>query len=181
MKYIIEKIKTFVPLPRAIETYTGERLIKNKIRCPIHNEKTASFTVYPDTNTFYCFGCGASGSLIDFVMVYFNLNFKEAIYKITCDFGLSAPCTVEELSSRNKVIDKLNTERSRKREQEQQSRVKYWELFDKVIEYERYLKIYRPLSASDEPHPLFIKALQNIEYTKHLLNCAENERMILNE
>lgn len=176
-----DQIKTFVPLPQAIETYTGEQFKKNKMRCPLHNEKTASFTVYPENNTFYCFGCGAHGTLIDFVMLYFNLNFKEAVYKITCDFRLSTPLTVEELSSRNRVINKLNTERSRKREQERQSRVKYWELFDKVIEYKRYLKIYRPLSASEKPHPLFIKALQNIEYTKYLLNCAENERMILNE
>jgi hypothetical protein len=51
-------------------------------RCPFHQEKSASFVVYPD-NTFHCFGCGAHGDSIAFVMKLNNLKFIEAI-KLLC-------------------------------------------------------------------------------------------------
>jgi DNA primase len=47
--------------------------------CPFHDEKTPSFSVSPDKQFFYCFGCGASGNSIGFVMDYERLNFPEAI------------------------------------------------------------------------------------------------------
>lgn len=46
--------------------------------CPFHEEKTASFRVVPHKNFYHCFGCGASGDSIDFVMEYTNANFKDA-------------------------------------------------------------------------------------------------------
>ena len=52
--------------------------------CPFHNERTPSFTVYPDTHSFYCFGCGAAGTAIQFVQRAENLDFVEAV-KLLCD------------------------------------------------------------------------------------------------
>ena len=43
--------------------------------CPFHNEKSPSFTVYPDTQSFYCFGCGAGGDAITFVRQSNNLGY----------------------------------------------------------------------------------------------------------
>ncbi len=45
--------------------------------CPFHNEKTPSFVVYPDTQSFYCFGCGAAGDVINFVRKYNNLGMSK--------------------------------------------------------------------------------------------------------
>ena len=56
---IVEFISTYVNLKRAGSNYVG--------LCPFHSEKTPSFTVFPDTQNFYCFGCGAGGDLINFV------------------------------------------------------------------------------------------------------------------
>lgn len=47
--------------------------------CPIHSEKHASFTVYPDEQRWHCFGCGQNGDVIDFIMVMERLDFKEAV------------------------------------------------------------------------------------------------------
>ena len=47
--------------------------------CPFHKEKTPSFTVYSETQSFSCFGCGQSGDLIQFVMLYNNLSYREAL------------------------------------------------------------------------------------------------------
>lgn len=50
-----------------------------KGRCPFHNEKTASFTIYLDQNSFYCYGCHAGGSVVDFVMRQQDLSFLQAV------------------------------------------------------------------------------------------------------
>jgi len=50
--------------------------------CPFHNEKTPSFHVFPGTGTWHCFGCGAGGDVITFVMRYGNLTFREALEEL---------------------------------------------------------------------------------------------------
>lgn len=52
---------------------------KKLIRCPFHPDRRPSFKVYEKTNTFHCFGCGAHGSPVDFVMRFHNCGFKEAV------------------------------------------------------------------------------------------------------
>lgn len=60
-------------------------------RCPFHNEKTPSFTVFPDTASYYCFGCGAGGDVITFVKNYENLDYSEAIKQLAARAGISVP------------------------------------------------------------------------------------------
>ncbi|MEN9465708.1 MAG: hypothetical protein RL217_1889 [Pseudomonadota bacterium] len=59
--------------------------------CPFHNEKTPSFSVSPDKQFFYCFGCGCSGSALKFVMDYDNISFPEAVEKLAAQAGLEVP------------------------------------------------------------------------------------------
>lgn len=59
--------------------------------CPFHNEKTPSFTVYPDTKSFYCFGCGAGGEVITFIRRIENLDFVEAVRFLAERSGLQMP------------------------------------------------------------------------------------------
>ncbi len=59
--------------------------------CPFHNEKTPSFTVFPDTASYYCFGCGAGGDVITFTMKYKNLDYREAVYELADRAGLKVP------------------------------------------------------------------------------------------
>ncbi len=117
LDYITEQIKQSVPILQAVEYYTGEKFCKNKIRCPLHNEKTASFTVYPKTNTFYCFGCGTSGDIIHFVQQYFNIDYVEAIKRLEGDFNLcllSRP-TFSEYRKRKKEIQRHKTAQQKNR------------------------------------------------------------------
>lgn len=51
--------------------------------CPLHNEKTPSFFVYPETNSCWCYGCGKGGDGISFVMLIHNFSFPEAVKYIT--------------------------------------------------------------------------------------------------
>ena len=59
--------------------------------CPFHNEKTPSFTVYPETNSYYCFGCGAGGEVISFIRNIENLDFTEAVKLLADRAGLKLP------------------------------------------------------------------------------------------
>ncbi len=68
---IVEFIGTYVNLKRAGSNYGG--------LCPYHSEKTPSFTVFPATQSFYCFGCGAGGDVITFAMRSENLDYAAAV------------------------------------------------------------------------------------------------------
>lgn len=57
----------------------GFTLNRNKMKCPFHDENTASFIVFPQKQTFHCFGCGEGGDVIAFIQKLHNLDFKAAI------------------------------------------------------------------------------------------------------
>ncbi len=59
--------------------------------CPFHGEKTASFNLYPETNSFYCFGCGAGGDVITFIKRIENLEYIDAIKFLADRSGLKMP------------------------------------------------------------------------------------------
>ena len=69
-------------------TFYGMVFNRNKALCPLHNEKSPSFTVYPKTNSWHCFGCGAGGSVIDFAMAFYGLDAIDAAKKIDNDFNI---------------------------------------------------------------------------------------------
>ena len=59
--------------------------------CPFHNEKTPSFTVSPDKQFYHCFGCGAHGSALGFLMEYEHMTFVEAVEELASGVGLEVP------------------------------------------------------------------------------------------
>jgi DNA primase len=80
---IAEVISGYVPLKRAGSNYNG--------LCPFHSERTPSFTVFPSTKSFYCFGCGAGGDVITFVMKRENLDYRSALELLAKRAGISLP------------------------------------------------------------------------------------------
>ncbi|MEX1196715.1 MAG: DNA primase [Pseudohongiellaceae bacterium] len=60
-------------------------------RCPFHQEKTPSFSVEPDKQFYYCFGCGAGGNALGFVMEFDNTDFPRAVESLAGDYGLEVP------------------------------------------------------------------------------------------
>lgn len=67
--------------------------------CPFHNEKTPSFTVSPDKQFYYCFGCGASGSALGFIMEYDHLDFPQAVEALARQVGVDVPYEDNGVSS----------------------------------------------------------------------------------
>lgn len=77
-----EIVGSYVPLKRAGANLSG--------CCPFHSEKTPSFTVFPDKH-FYCFGCGAGGDVITFIMRQENLDYTGAVEFLAARAGLTVP------------------------------------------------------------------------------------------
>ena len=84
---IEEVISSYVTLKRAGSNFNG--------LCPFHNEKTPSFTVFHNTRSFYCFGCGAGGDVITFIMRAENLGYVEALEFLAKRAGISLPQSFE--------------------------------------------------------------------------------------
>lgn len=87
-------------------------------RCPFHSEKTPSFTVSRDKQFYHCFGCGAHGNAIDFLMGYDHLSFVEAVESLAASAGLKIPvdaqsATVDPQSKMAKAIYELQDAVSR--------------------------------------------------------------------
>lgn len=80
---IEQTISMYVPLKRRGKNLVG--------LCPFHNEKTPSFTVYPDSQSFYCFGCGAGGEVISFIRRAENLDYYEAVKYLADKAGMIMP------------------------------------------------------------------------------------------
>ncbi len=80
---IVEVIDARVPLKKHGREFTA--------CCPFHNEKTPSFTVSPSKQFFHCFGCGAHGTALGFLMDYEHLDFVEAVRQLASSVGLDVP------------------------------------------------------------------------------------------
>jgi DNA primase len=83
--------------------------------CPFHDEKTPSFTVSPDKQFYHCFGCGAHGSAIGFLMARTNMGFVEAIEELAGIAGLQVPHEggASESESKHQALYDINAEAAR--------------------------------------------------------------------
>lgn len=80
---IVEVVDRRVKLKKTGKNYSA--------RCPFHDEKTPSFSVNPDKQFYYCFGCGAGGNALTFVMEYENLEFPQAVEGLASSMGMEVP------------------------------------------------------------------------------------------
>ena len=80
---VVDVVGRFVQLKRAGANHQG--------LCPFHNEKSPSFTVSPSKQFYHCFGCGAHGTAIGFLMEHNGLTFIEAIEDLARSAGMSVP------------------------------------------------------------------------------------------
>src|SRR5207249_8133815 len=96
---IVEVIDRVVPLKKAGANYAA--------CCPFHSEKTPSFTVSPTKQFYHCFGCGAHGTAIGFLMEYAAKSFPEAVEELARDAGLEVPRSApqSEVVSRSEAVD----------------------------------------------------------------------------
>lgn len=111
----LQELKFKTDIEDIISTYVTLR--KNgstsKGLCPFHNEKTPSFTVYNDTQSFYCFGCGAGGDAVTFIKKIENLDYIDAVKLLAQRAGLQMPddnSYDDSLSKKRRRVLEINRE-----------------------------------------------------------------------
>ena len=161
-----ETIKAAVT-PRQVAEHYGLRVLRNGMTCcPFHKDRHPSLKLNEDY--FHCFGCGASGDVIDFTARLFGLSPYAAAKKLETDFGIGAEH--EPLPFPN------HAEPSRDREQ----------LCICVLrDYLRHLRIWQLRYRPDEPgapiHPRFSEAMKALPIVNHLLDCLLGNDLLLAE
>ena len=113
----IQQLKQYSDIEQIVSSYVP---LKKKGRyltglCPFHSEKTPSFFVYPQTQSFYCFGCGAGGDVITFIRRIENLEYMEAVRMLADRCGLQVPDDAEndQRSRIKKRVLEINRETAR--------------------------------------------------------------------
>ena len=89
----IQELKARNDITEIISSYVSlKRRGRNMVGlCPFHGEKTPSFNIYTETDSFYCFGCGAAGDVISFIMKIENLDYVEAVRYLAQRAGMEMP------------------------------------------------------------------------------------------
>lgn len=102
---IVDFVSSYVQLRRHGRTLVG--------LCPFHNEKTPSFNVYPDNQSFYCFGCAAGGDIITFAKKINNLDYVEAVKLLAGRVGMAMPEEEDKTGQLRRRILEINRETAR--------------------------------------------------------------------
>ena len=157
---IFEAVKQSVTTRQAAERY-GIRVERNGMcRCPFHDDSTPSMKL---DSRYYCFGCGATGDVIDFVSWLRGIGSKEAAILLAQDFTIPHEGSTDKPSKpRQQNID----------EQNYQHMERY--CFRVLLDYYRLLccwkEGYAPQTPEDGYHPRFVEALQKLSLVEYLLD-----------
>ncbi|MCM2356262.1 MAG: CHC2 zinc finger domain-containing protein, partial [Arenimonas sp.] len=94
---IVEVVGSRVPLKRQGREYSA--------RCPFHDERSPSFTVSPNKQFYHCFGCGAHGTAISFLMNYDRLEFLDAVEELAKRVGMEVPRDTQQRNANPDLQD----------------------------------------------------------------------------
>ena len=160
-----ETVKQTVTTRQAAERYGLSVNQSGMTRCPFHEDHNPSMKV---DDRFYCFGCHASGDVIDFTAKLFGISLKDAAKKLSEDFGIDPRPPAQS------DIPDCYAEPPRDRER----------LCICVLrEYLRHLRIwqlrYRPEKPGDPIHPRFGEAMKALPTVNHLLDCLLGNDLLL--
>lgn len=161
---LFEAVKQSVTTRQAAERY-GLKVNRNGMAvCPFHNDKNPSMKV---DRRFYCFGCGATGDVIDFTSRLHGISAKEAALMLAQDFSIPYEDGKE---TRKRPI------RPQLRQETEEQKFKRMErhCFKVLADYYHLLRRWReehaPTHPGEEWHPRFVEALQKMDYIEYLLD-----------
>lgn len=185
MNCIANEINNAVTMKDVVERYNIAYINRNNtIKCPFHNEKTASCKLYE--NSFYCFGCGKGGDIIKFVQLYFNVNFQQSLIRLNYDFGLGLKIgkklTIREQKELELQNKRLQVYKAISEKVKEVKSNRYYNALSDYIELENDKREYAPKSIEELEengfNDKYINALQHIDYVAFLLDMRDIERSI---
>lgn len=164
------QIKERVSMSECLRVYGFEPNRSGFLHCPFHGgDRTPSLKVYPDG--WHCFGCGKGGTVIDFVMALYGLDFKQACLRLNHDFGLGLtgePADRKALEEARKRADAIEKQKAREEAEEQA-----------LLEEHRYWWEVKQVFAPESDgyiHPLYEQAVKTLPWLEYLLDCCADRR-----
>ena len=158
---VFETVKQSVPVKEAAERYGIEVGRNSMACCPFHDDKNPSMKL--NEEYFYCFGCGATGDVIDLTARLYNLSPKEAAEKLAQDFGLIYDSQAPP--RRNYVRQKTEAQKF------QESRDHGFRVLADYFHLLRKWEMgYTPKTPEEPMHPRFLEAVQQKDYIGYLLD-----------
>ena len=158
---VFEAVKQSVSTRDAAAFYGIEVKRNGMACCPFHDDKNPSMKL--NEEYFYCFGCGATGDVIDFTAKLFDLSPKEAAEKLAQDFGLIYD---SQAPPRRRYV-RQKTEAQQFREDRQRC---YRVLSDYYHLLKKWEIDHSPRTPEEEPHPRFVEAIHKKTYVEYLLD-----------
>lgn len=148
------------------------------IKCPFHRgDNTASLKVYPGGRGWHCFGCGAGGSVIDFVMLMSGTDFKEAVRIINDEFNIGMPMR-GKLSYREKraLQKRYSGLEAAKQAEEQVREVKkaeydYW--LNEYVCMDLIIRYLKPQNPDEELSDAYVYAMHRMPVIEFMLDCIK--------
>ena len=156
---LARQIKERLTTRQVVELYGFHPDRGGYIQCPFHTgDNHGSLKVYDGSKTgWHCFGCGAGGSVIDFVMRLFGLSFAQACLKLNCDFGLGLTGERPSMAERSALLEA----RRREAQEKEVAAALYRE---KAAEYRQLWEAQKFLSPDivGYIHPLYAEAAKKL-------------------
>ena len=158
---VFEAVKQSVTVREAAQMYGIEVNRSGMACCPFHDDKNPSMKL--NEEYFYCFGCGATGDVIDFTARLYNLSPKEAAEKLAQDFGLAYD---SQAPPRRRYVRRKSEAQKFKEDRDHAFRV----LADYFHLLRKWETDYTPKTPEENPHPRFMEAIQKKDYVGYLLD-----------
>ena len=158
---VFEVVKQSVTAREAAEMYGIAVGRGGMACCPFHDDRHPSMKLNEDY--FYCFGCGATGDVIDFTARLYDLSPKEAAEKLALDFGLAYD---SQAPPRRRYVRQKTEAQKLKEKREHGWRV----LADYYHLLRKWETDYSPKTPDENPHPRFMEAIQKKDYMGYLLD-----------
>ena len=158
---VFEAVKQSITVREAAQMYGIEVNRSGMACCPFHDDKNPSMKL--NEEYFYCFGCGATGDVIDFTARLYNLSPKEAAEKLAQDFGLAYD---SQAPPRRRYVRQKTEAQKFKEDRDHAFRV----LADYFHLLRKWETDYTPKTPEENPHPRFMEAIQKKDYVGYLLD-----------
>ena len=158
---VFETVKQSITVREAAQMYGIEVNRNGMACCPFHDDKNPSMKL--NEEYFYCFGCGATGDVIDFTARLYNLSPKEAAEKLAQDFGLAYD---SQAPPRRRYVRQKSEAQKFKEDRDHTFRV----LADYFHLLRKWETDYTPKTPEENPHPRFMEAIQRKDYVGYLLD-----------
>lgn len=157
------KIKDRIRITDLLSRLSLEPSRAEFIRCPAHADNSPSLKIYPESDSFYCFSCTAGGSVIDFYMLYADVDFSTAAEKLAGMYGIG-----REMTRADRASAWMSTQSRRQKDKKQ-------------IEYECWFALWKKhKNVLDNNHEDWNQELEeacmNIAYAQYRMEVADAER-----